>query len=265
MAIMLNDTKIILITQARVGSSRLPGKVLKDICGQSILSIHLHRLKEAQYVKKIIVATTKEEGVENIIKIANQSNVKYSQGSTQDVLSRFYDAAFNEQPNYIVRVTSDCPLLDPRLVDEVIKFTVENELDYGSNMMIQNYPDGQDVEVFTFDALKLAHENAKLNSEREHVTPYIVKNSSFNEHLLVLFYEDLFEKKTWNNVLDFIKLETNFKGDFGKVNASPDIHMGLSEEVRREAIKAYSDTYMYMKKEYPQVENLWESSFKLLN
>lgn len=177
---MRNNTKIILITQARVGSSRLPGKVLKNICGQSILSIHLHRLKEAQYVKKIIVATTEEEGVENIIKIANQSNVKYSQGSTQDVLSRFYNAAFNEQPNYIVRVTSDCPLLDPRLVDEVIKFTVENELDYGSNMMIQNYPDGQDVEVFTFDALKLAHENAKLNSEREHVTPYIVKNSSFN-------------------------------------------------------------------------------------
>ena len=118
------------------------------------MSIHLQRLKEAQYVNKIIVATTKEEGVENIIKIAKQYNVKYSQGSTQDVLSRFYYAALNEQPEYIVRVTSDCPLLDPKLVDEVIKFTIENQLDYGSNMMIQNYPDGQDVEVFTFNALK---------------------------------------------------------------------------------------------------------------
>ena len=172
--------KIVLITQARMGSTRFPEKVLKKIGQDELLSIHLRRLSNTKKVDNIVVATTFEEGVEQIINISKKNNALTFQGSTQDVLSRFYHAALNERPEYIVRVTSDCPLLDPKLVDEVIKFTIENQLDYGSNMMIQNYPDGQDVEVFTFDALKLAHENAKLNSEREHVTPYIVKNSSFN-------------------------------------------------------------------------------------
>lgn len=171
--------KVILITQARMGSTRFPEKVLKKIDQDELLSIHLKRLSRTKKVNSIIVATTFEEGVEQIIKISKKNNALTFQGSTRDVLSRFYNAALAEQADYLVRVTSDCPLIDPELVDNVIEFTIENQLDYCSNMMIQNYPDGQDVEVFTFDALKMAHQNAQLDSEREHVTPYIVKNSTF--------------------------------------------------------------------------------------
>lgn len=135
-----------------------------------------------------------------------------------------------------------------------------------AKMMAKRRPDTFKTPEDTFEFFKKHYRqnSVKMRTQYEKTLSNL-KKSSFNEHLLVLFYEDLFVKKTWDNVLDFIKLETSFKGDFGKVNASPDIHMGLSEEVRREAIKAYSDTYMYMKKEYPQVENLWESSFKLLS
>lgn len=238
MVIGLNNANIILITQARVGSTRLPGKVLKNIGEQSVLSIHLQRLKEAQYVNKIIVATTKEKGVENIIKIAKQYNVKYSQGSTRDVLSRFYYTALNEQPEYIVRVTSDCPLLDPKLVDEVIKFTIENKLDYGSNMMIQNYPDGQDVEVFTFNALKLAHKNAKLDSEREHVTPFIVKNSSFNGG-------KLFKSADYPSAKDYNHIRMT-------VDEIEDYH-AVNELVKKLGINASWESYTNYILEHPHV------------
>lgn len=171
--------KIVLITQARLGSKRFPEKVLKKIGEEELLSIHLKRLLCTKKVNSIVVATTFEEGVEKIINISKKNNVSIYQGSTQDVLSRFYHAALSEQADYVVRVTSDCPLLDAKLVDNVIQLTIENNLDYCSNTLIQNYPDGQDVEVFTFNSLKIAFENAKLDSEREHVTPYIIKNSTF--------------------------------------------------------------------------------------
>src|SRR5690606_21561491 len=106
------------------------------------------------------------------------------QGSTEDVLDRFYNAVKDEKPEYVVRVTSDCPLIDAKLIDQVINMVIEKNLDYGSNTLKEEYPDGQDVEVFKFDALKNAWENASLLSDREHVTPYIRKNSSFNnKHL----------------------------------------------------------------------------------
>ena len=103
-----------------------------------------------------------------------------SRGSESDVLDRFYQAVKDKSADWIVRVTSDCPLIDPELVDDVIRFAQDNNTDYCSNGFVENYPDGQDVEVFKFSALKLAWENALLKSEREHVTPYIRNNSDFN-------------------------------------------------------------------------------------
>ena len=92
------------------------------------------------------------------------------------MLDRFYQAVKNDKPDWIVRVTSDCPLLDPVLVDKVISYVQDNNVDYGSNTLIENFPDGQDVEVFKFSALEMAWKNAKLLSEREHVTSYIKNN-----------------------------------------------------------------------------------------
>lgn len=185
------DFKIFIVTQARVGSSRFPKKVLKKIGKETMLSLHLKRLQKSKLATKIIVATTHEIGADKIISISEKLGVSSFQGSTQDVLDRFYKSVVNEKPDFIVRVTSDCPLIDPSLVDNVIEMTINNKLDYGANILKEEFPDGQDVEVFTFNALKKAWEEATLPSDREHVTPYIRKNSSFNQG-------QLFESKNFD-------------------------------------------------------------------
>jgi spore coat polysaccharide biosynthesis protein SpsF (cytidylyltransferase family) len=169
--------KTILITQARSGSTRFPGKVLKEINGNSLLQIHLNRLKKCKSVSEIIVATTTNNVDQLIFDKAIEWGFNSFMGSESDVLDRFYQAVKHKNADWIVRVTSDCPLIDPILVDKVIDFVQSNNKDYGSNTFIENYPDGQDVEVFKFSALKNAWENAKLLSEREHVTPFIRNNS----------------------------------------------------------------------------------------
>ncbi len=174
---MVNKT--ILITQARTGSSRLPNKVLKEIKEKSLLQIHLERLKKCKSVSEIIVATTTKEEDQVIYNKAIEWGFTASRGSESDVLDRFYQSVKDKQADWIVRVTSDCPLIDPVLVDQVIDFVQVNNKDYGSNTLIENFPDGQDIEVFKFSALEAAWNNAKLVSEREHVTPYIKNNSDF--------------------------------------------------------------------------------------
>lgn len=224
--------KILAITQARVGSTRLPGKVLKTIKGESLLEIHLKRLLLSKKISKLIVATTHEDGVEKIIKIADDLNVSVFQGNLYDVLDRFYQAALPEQPDWVVRITSDCPLLDSKLVDEVIDFAIENNLDYASNCLMQTYPDGQDVEVFKFNALEMAWNLSTLNSDREHVTPFIrnhkndngesffkVSDYPYHENLqhirmtvdeqndfvvIEKLIEDLGTDKTWEEYVDYI-------------------------------------------------------------
>lgn len=170
--------KIIAITQARVGSTRLPEKVLKKINKKSILQIHIERILKSKKIEKLIVATTNENNSFKIIGICNDLGVEYFCGDTNNVLDRFYNASLQYSPDYIVRLTSDCPLIDHELIDEVIQNTVDGGFDYGSNTIIHSYPDGLDVEVFKFSALKIAWEKASLVSEKEHVTPYIWKNST---------------------------------------------------------------------------------------
>lgn len=172
--------KTILITQARTGSTRLPGKVLKEVNGKSLLQIHLERLKNCVNISEIIVATTTKIEDDVIYEKAINFGLTAYRGSENDVLDRFYQSVKDKNPDFIVRVTSDCPLIDSNLIDKIIKYTIENDLDYCSNTLVENYPDGQDVAVFKFSALKVAWKKAKLRSEREHVTPYIKINSSFN-------------------------------------------------------------------------------------
>lgn len=174
------EIKTILITQARTGSTRLPGKVLKEINGKTLLQIHLDRLKKCANVSEIIVATTTNEEDTIIYDKAIEWGFNASRGSESDVLDRFYQAVKDKKPDWIVRVTSDCPLIDPVLVDEVVTFVQEKNKDYGSNGLIENFPDGQDIEVFKFSALEQGWKEAELLSDREHVTPYIRRNSDFN-------------------------------------------------------------------------------------
>lgn len=176
----MESINTLLISQARTGSTRLPNKVLLKINGDELLKIHVDRVKDCKLVDKIMVATTVAPEDNVIISLCNQWDVSTSRGSVDDVLDRFYQAAKNINPKWVVRITSDCPLLDPALVDAVIALAQVNDVDYCSNILVENFPDGQDVEVFKFEALKKAWTEAKLKSEREHVTPFIRTNSSHN-------------------------------------------------------------------------------------
>lgn len=169
---------ILLITQARVGSTRFPEKVIKTIGDTTLLGLHIDRVKKSKLVTNFVVATTEEVGVDTILSIAEKSGVAVYQGDLNDVLDRFYQAALPYLPDYIVRVTSDCPLLDADLIDSVIEYTIKEKADYGANVILEEYPDGQDIEVFTFKALEKAWNEAKTTSDREHVTPYIRNNSN---------------------------------------------------------------------------------------
>ena len=172
--------KVIAITQARYGSSRLPGKILREIKGQSILFTHLQRAGKSKKVDKFIVATTLEPEASEIAKVATSLNWGIYQGSQSDVLDRYYQAAKLENPDYVVRITSDCPLIDPAIMDDVIDACIKGNFDYCSNTLDPTFPDGMDVEVFTFAALEKAWNEAILQADREHVTPYISRNSSQN-------------------------------------------------------------------------------------
>ena len=149
------------ITQARMASTRLPGKVLKLINGTSLLELHLNRVKKSQLITDFIVATTDNKIDEPILSVVEKCGWGISRGSEEDVLDRFYQAVKNTNTEYVVRITADCPLIDATLIDKVIHFCIERKLDYASNVMDPTYPDGQDVEVFTLAALKKAWHSAK--------------------------------------------------------------------------------------------------------
>ena len=162
--------KIGIIIQARTDSNRLPKKVLKIINHQSILSQVINQCKKMNL--DIIVATTKRKKDDPIIEIAKKMKIKFFRGSKNDVLDRYYQTAKKFNFNGIIRITSDCPFIDPKESMKVVKFLKLKNIDYVS-LDEKTYPDGLDTEGFTFESLELAWKNAKLKSEREHVTPYI--------------------------------------------------------------------------------------------
>lgn len=196
-----------------MGSSRLPGKVLLEINNAPLLKIHLDRLSESKNVDKIIVATTDNSDDDLIEKLSAEWGYEVFRGSENDVLDRFYQAVKNLNPQWVVRVTSDCPLIDPLLVDKVIEVTHANLKDYGSNVLDETFPDGQDVEVFKFTALEMAWRDAKKDSEREHVTPYIRSNSDLNGG-------NIYSAISIKNDKDFsnIRITVDEKKDFELIN-----------------------------------------------
>ena len=165
--------KITAIIQVRTNSQRLPKKVLKKILNKPMIWYVLKRIKRIKQIEQIVIATTMEKNDNTIVEIAKKNRVPVFRGENLDVLDRFYNCAkkFNADP--IIRITSDCPLIDPFLVDEIIDFYLNHDFDYVSNTIDPTYPDGLDTEIFSFKTLENAARNAKMKSEREHVTPYI--------------------------------------------------------------------------------------------
>jgi spore coat polysaccharide biosynthesis protein SpsF len=171
--------KIGAIIQARTSSTRLPGKVLKELSyasGITCLEQVIRRLKKSKKLNAIIIATTKDAEDDQIINIAKKEDVKYFRGSKENVLSRYYFAAKENNIDIIIRVTSDCPCIDAQIVDVIISEHLKINVDYTSNSLIRTYPHGLDVEVINFDALEKAYKNATKDYEKEHVTPYINRN-----------------------------------------------------------------------------------------
>lgn len=167
--------KVVCIMQTRVGSSRLPGKVLKEICGKTVLEHDINRLKLVSEIDEIVIATTTEDKDNIIVQEAKRLGVNYFRGSENDVLSRYYYAARESNADIVVRVTSDCPCLDYNILNDMIKLFIKkiNEVDYVSNTIDRTYPRGYDGEVFAFSSLEKAFINARRDYEREHVTPYL--------------------------------------------------------------------------------------------
>lgn len=163
--------KHLAIIQARCGSSRLPGKVLKSIHGKTALERMLDRVQCSQRVDEIVVATTIEPADIEIVNLASGLGYRTYVGSQQDVLDRYYQAARLIKPEYIIRLTSDCPLFDWRVLDEAIEELSPKSDDL--SMLSETFPDGQDLEIVRFEALERAWKEARLASEREHVTLYI--------------------------------------------------------------------------------------------
>lgn len=174
---------ISIIIQARIGSTRLPGKVLKSFNGKSVLWHVINRVSKSKYINNVIIATTTEEKDDIIYNYCNQNNIPVFRGSENDVLDRYYQCAKKYKMTDIVRITADCPLHDAAIIDKVIEKYLDENLgfDYVSNTFEYTYPDGMDVEVFSFKVLEEAWKNAALLSEREHVTPYIRKNPNYKK------------------------------------------------------------------------------------
>ena len=188
----MTDTLIIL--QARLSSSRLPGKVLKQILGKPMLERQLQRLSHIKTPHQLLIATSNEDSDLAIVKLSQQLNIDCFQGDLEDVLSRYYHAALSADKDnkikHIVRLTGDCPLIDPNIIDEVISLYLAKQVDYCSNCDPATLPDGLDIEIFSLKALKIAYKQATLPSEREHVTPYIRNNPLLFSKVNYLYHSD---------------------------------------------------------------------------
>ena len=162
------------ILQARMSSSRLPGKILKLIVGKPMLSLQIERTMRARLIDQLVIATSTDKSDDPVEQLCRQLSVACFRGNLDNVLDRYYHAAKQYRPEIIVRLTGDCPLADPLVIDGAIQYFLDHGLDYVTNCGSEStFPDGLDVEIFTFEALKTAWENAQLPSEKEHVTPYI--------------------------------------------------------------------------------------------
>ena len=176
----------VAIIQARMGSSRLPGKTLLQIAGHAMLWHIVQRARRASQLDHVLVATSTARTDDPIEEYCSAQGFACFRGSESDVLDRYYNAAISVDAEVIVRLTADCPLHDPLVIDHVVSAFRQGQFDYVSNVAPPTYPDGLDTEVFTFAALKETWTHASLASEHEHVTPYIRGGRKFRSHNVTL-------------------------------------------------------------------------------
>ena len=192
----MEKNKIICIVQARYSSSRFPGKILKKINKKSTcLEFLINRLKKSKLISKIVVACSDNKNDIKILKICKSRNIPYFIGSESNVLERYYGANEVYNGDIIIRITSDCPLMDPKLIDNFIKTYLQKNVDYLTNILFRTFPDGLDIEIFNKKSLVLAQKNTKHTFDREHVTPFLRKSNKIKKHNISLDKD--FSENVW--------------------------------------------------------------------
>ena len=209
---------ILAIIQARVGSSRFHGKVLKEVLGKPLIWYEIERIKRSRKIDKLVLATSDKEENKLLIRVAANCGIESFAGSEDDVLDRYYQCAKLYSPDAVVRLTGDMPIHDPDIIDKVITAYEQNQVDYVTSNHETSYPDGLDTEVMKMSALETACREATLPSEREHVTPYIYNNAnSCGKRLfkmLVVRHEVDFSHLRWtvDEEADFLLIKEIIKG-----------------------------------------------------
>ena len=195
-----------VIIQARLGSKRLPGKILKNYKNYNLLSVLIKRLKKSKKIKNIIVATTKLKQDNKIENFCVQNSIKFYRGSENNVLRRYYEAAKKYNVKNIIRITSDCPFIDVKTLDLMISLFNKKKIDYLSNTYPEpaTYPDGMDIEIFNYRSLKLANKYSTKRSEKEHVTVYIRNYRKFKIFRIDLLKDISKYRLTIDYLKDFV-------------------------------------------------------------
>ena len=250
---MVNNLNISAIIQARTGSSRLPNKTIEFFEGKTLLGHIIQRVKLCKRLDSIILATTSNYSDDCLSDIAKKEKILIYRGSEDDVLDRYYRAAKEFGTEIIVRITSDDPFKDPTIVDKAVDFfqKLQPEIDIVTNYLPPTYPEGLDIEVFSFRALETAWQEARKQSEREHVSTYIYKNSSLFQHFNFIHKEsDLshlrwtidyaadmeFTKRVYAEIYPH-KPDFSWKDVLDLVNQFPDLQAMNSHIIRNEGLK----------------------------
>ena len=175
---LITSPKIVTVIQARMGSTRLPGKVMLPLAGKPLIIRMQERISLSRYAGEIVIAITDDESDDQLFKLCKQNNLNIFRGHSLDLLDRHYKAAKEYNAELVIKIPSDCPLIDPEIIDKVIQYYISNrdKFDFVSNLHPPTYPDGNDVEIMSFKVLENAWINAKKDFEREHTTPYIWEN-----------------------------------------------------------------------------------------
>jgi spore coat polysaccharide biosynthesis protein SpsF len=224
--------KVVAILQARCSSTRLPNKILEKILDKAMIQHQLERIQRCKNIEQLVVATSTDESDDKLVDLCEKLNVNIYRGDLNNVLDRFYQTALLYNADIVVRLTGDCPLADPKLIDEVIQLHIKEQNNYTSNTETETFPDGLDVEVFNFLDLKHAWKNAVNTSDLEHVTPYIRNNQMIQKgsYTSEINYSNYRWTVDEQKDLDFVRKIYSTLGEKGEFFGSQDIYNLLTDK-----------------------------------
>ena len=264
--------KIVALVQARMGSTRLPGKVLKSIVNKPMIELLLTRLSQSSELDEIVVAASEETQNDELQSVVESLGYRCTRGSEKNVLNRFYESAKATGAGVIVRITGDCPLVDSRLVDECIQGYLKSEVDYFSNVDPATYPDGLDIEVMSFESIERANNETSSDFDREHVTPYIRNSDRFSRSSMH-YIEDLSNQRwsvdepedlvvvtnvfeyfspdllfNWKQVLELRKLQPTLFAENQQIKNNNGATMGTGQKLYKRAKRVIPGGNMLLSK-----------------